>query len=125
MQLNTGACRYCELAELPHDFVATVKRYNPHITELDLTSNSLSDVPDSLAELKHLRVLRLKYNRFTAIPPAVFRLEQLRTLDVAGNQVAVLPEDIVKLPHLQTLDLSGNRLSYVPGARRWNQSSDA
>ena len=109
-------CRYCELTELPADFVAVVKRHNPHITELDLTSNSLTTLPDDLAELKYLRVLRVKYNKLAAIPEAVVALQQLATLDVAGNRLTALPDDLAKLQALHDLDVSGNRLKQVPGA---------
>ena len=96
--------------------MAIVKRHNPHITELDLTSNSLTTLPDDLAELKYLRVLRVKYNKLAAIPEAVVALQQLATLDVAGNRLTALPDDLAKLQALHDLDVSGNRLKHVPGA---------
>lgn len=92
-----------------------VKRHNPHITELDLTSNRLAALPSDLAELRYLRVLHLKYNKFAAIPDVCLQLPRLATLDVAGNNITALPDEISQLQALTQLDISGNRLSQLTG----------
>jgi Leucine-rich repeat (LRR) protein len=95
--------------------VAQVKQYNPHIIELDVTSNSLTTLPDDLAELRYIRILRVKYNKLPCIPLVCFQLEELMNLEVAGNQITTLPDDIVKLQALRDLDISGNRITKLSG----------
>jgi len=93
-----------------------VRKYNPNITELDLTSNKLTGLPHELAELTYLRVVRLKYNRLTAIPDVVYQLQQCTTLDLAGNLIDHVPDDLVAMQQLRELDLSGNRIQSLTGA---------
>lgn len=109
------ACRYCNIDELPDDFVAVVNKYNPYLLELDLTSNQLTRLPADLHELKCLRALRVKYNRIPEFPTVCFRLEQCMILDLAGNQIETIPDDIVHLRSLRELDVSGNRIAEVTG----------
>lgn len=113
---SSAGRRYCDIGELPADFVATVKKHCPHVVELDLTSNGLASLPVDLADLGQLRVLKVKYNALTDVPDVVFDLAQLQTLDVAGNQIALVSENVEKLQRLQHLDLSGNRLCLLTGA---------
>ena len=61
--LTTHGCRYAGLTSLPPGFVDMVKKFNPHITELELSSNTLTDLPDELEELQYLRTVRIKYNQ--------------------------------------------------------------
>lgn len=93
-----------------------MKRYNPHIIELDLTSNRLTTLTDEIAELKFLRVLRVKYNELKTVPPVVLLLNQLSHLDLAGNQISVLPEGLGEVHTLREINLSGNRLTKLIGA---------
>jgi Leucine-rich repeat (LRR) protein len=108
-------CRYCNIEHLPDDFVSLIKKHNPHIIELDLTSNHISELPASLHELKYLQALRVKYNRLNAVPPVCFKLQRCVTLDLAGNQIEVIPDDIVRLQSLRELDLSGNNVTSLTG----------
>lgn len=109
--------RYCNLTELPDNFMAMLQKYNPHITELDLTSNKLTGLPEELAELSYLRVVRVKYNQLLSIPNVVYSLKQCTTLDMAGNQIEDVPDDLVSMQQLRELDLSGNRIQQLTGAR--------
>lgn len=113
--IHDRTCRYCNIDELPDDFVSVVNKYNPHLLELDLTSNQLTRLPADLHELKSLRALRVKYNKIPEFPAVCFRLEQCMVLDLAGNQIDTVPDDIVRLRSLRELDLSGNRISEVTG----------
>lgn len=109
------ACRYCNIDNLPDDFISVVNKYNPYLLELDLTSNHLTRLPADLHELKCLRALRVKYNKIPEFPAVCFRLEHCMILDLAGNQIATIPDDIVNLRALRELDVSGNRISDMTG----------
>lgn len=60
-------------------------------------SNNLTDLPDDLSELQHIRVLRIKYNQLARLPAAVSRLSQLATLELSGNQIIKLDSSIAKV----------------------------
>ncbi|GIL93808.1 hypothetical protein Vretimale_187 [Volvox reticuliferus] len=110
-RLNMG---YAGLKQLPPGFVDLVKKYNPHITELELSSNDITDLPDELEEFRYLRVLRLKYNQLKRIPGVVYRLQQLMVFDVSGNKVAKVDEAVGHLTLLKELDVSGNEITMLP-----------
>ncbi|KAH7718744.1 peptidylprolyl isomerase-like 5 [Aphelenchoides avenae] len=58
--------------------------------------------------------LDLSHNEFSAVPDVLFRLVNLRDLNLADNFLSKLPDDISQLPRLQRLNVSGNRLRYLP-----------
>lgn len=52
-----------------------VKKFNPHITELELSSNMLTDLPDELEDLQYLRSIHLTnpyINSLLLTPPLCF-----------------------------------------------------
>eukprot|EP00775_Hariotina_reticulata_P013287 gene13287-13418_t len=112
-KLNVG---YAGMQQLPQGFVELVRKSNPHITELELSSNNLTDLPDDISQLQQIRVLRLKYNQFKRVPSTITRLPQLMVLELSGNQVIRLDSNIAKLTSLKELDLSGNLLVELPNA---------
>ncbi|KIY98604.1 hypothetical protein MNEG_9360 [Monoraphidium neglectum] len=113
-KLNVG---YAGLAQLPSGFAELVKKHNPHILELELSSNNLTAVPDELSEFAHLRTLRLKYNQLRKLPPVVAQLPALTVLELAGNQIGKLDPGIISaMVCLRELDLSGNQLLELPAA---------
>lgn len=57
-------------------------------------SNNLTDLPDDLFELRHVRILRLKYNQLKRLPSTVTRLPQLVTLELSGNQITRLDSNV-------------------------------
>ncbi|KAL6761433.1 hypothetical protein V8C86DRAFT_3131553 [Haematococcus lacustris] len=109
-KLNFG---YAALSSLPVTFLEMVKRFNPHITELDLSSNNLTDLPDDLEELRFMRILRLKYNQLKKMPAVVTKLPQLMILELSGNQLTRVEDSIGQMVMLRELDLSGNMLQHL------------
>lgn len=107
--------RYCNIERLPDDFVALIKKHNPHVIEIDLTSNQLRALPDDLHELTHLQALKVKYNRLEVVPPVCFKIQRCAVLDLAGNHIEAIPDDIVRLNALRELDVSGNHITSLTG----------
>jgi Leucine-rich repeat (LRR) protein len=119
---EAAVIRYCNITSLPDDFVNTVRKATPNIIELDLTSNGLTELPDDLHLLTHLRVLRVKYNKLTAVPAACLKLAECMTLDLAGNLISSIPDGIAQLQALRELDLSGNQVTQCTRASQQSQS---
>jgi internalin A len=92
-------------------------------TELDLCSMKLTELPESIGQLKQLRKLDLGHdwqknkedkNRLTTLPESLGQLTQLTSLNLSDNQLTTLPPSLGQLTQLEKLDLYGNQLIALP-----------
>ena len=81
------------------------------ITYLDLSYNNLNELQDSFKNLKSLKHLNLGYNQISEIPPSIGSLKNLKLLDLNHNKLRSLPSSIGKLTSLVNLNLHGNQIS--------------
>jgi len=78
---------------------------------LRLAHCSLSELPDSVAELPHLEHLDLRHNRFSALPEATLSCPSIRCVDLRDNLLTLPQHDAARLPH-------GCVLEHDAGTRR-------
>ncbi|XP_033726516.1 protein lap4-like [Pecten maximus] len=120
------------LYTLPQDIC-----YFTRLEVLNVSHNSLSEVPASLARLRGLRILLLQENKIQMIPDTITNcthlteinltrnklsnlprnidaLKNLRILKLGQNEFVSLPHDVGQLQNLTYLDLQGNRIWYLP-----------
>lgn len=111
-------------------FLGCTSRHNSKVTELDLSNQNLSAIPDSIFSLTNLEYLQLgnsftiypplsalgadkpsgdSLNKIAKIPNDIENLQQLRVLGICFNNLQTLPKEIVKLKKLDTLDISFNK----------------
>jgi internalin A len=83
-------------------------------TILDLSGLGLTELPEAIAELSHLRVLYLGGNQLTTLPESVTRLSDLRSLFIESNKLKSLPESMAQLSQLTVLYLDDNQLTMLP-----------
>ncbi|XP_075515544.1 LRR repeats and ubiquitin-like domain-containing protein At2g30105 [Primulina tabacum] len=126
----------CGLTTIPEE-VWTCK---PSARVLDLSNNSLHEVPiaigclnslqkllvsgnhlldnsvkwEGIVSLKSLTVLSLNQNNLTLLPSEVGALTCLRHLHIANNQLMCIPSEIGLLTELQVLKAENNRLKNIP-----------
>lgn len=82
---------------------------------LDFQQNYLQDLPDELSSLKKLKELCLSYNLFDVIPACVFEMEKMEILVAEHNKLTYIDvKGLTKLQNIQTLNLSNNNIRYVP-----------
>ena len=103
---------------------------------LDLSGNSLSELPDDLAQLTKLQIIFCSNNQFTELPavlgecsnltmigfkanrirkvPANALPVKLRWLILTDNEIEELPNEIGHCSQLQKLMLAGNKLQELP-----------
>lgn len=103
---------------------------------LDLSGNCLSELPDDLPRLQHLKVIFCSNNQFKHLPTVLGKCPnltmvgfkanqivqvdnkalspQLRWLILTDNQIKQLPEALGDCFQLQKLMLSGNQLTSLP-----------
>ncbi len=84
------------------------------LTELDLSHNSLTEIPAEVFELEWLEKLNLSFNQLTSVPESITRLTNLSQLYLGDNRLTSVPESITRLTNLSVLDLSYNPLTSVP-----------
>jgi Leucine-rich repeat (LRR) protein len=110
-------------------FFGCTSRNNSTITQLDLSNQLLSAIPDSVFSLSNLEYLDLgnkftmypplsalgtdkssgkNFNRITKIPANIENLQRLRVLNACFINLESLPKEIVNLKELDTLDVSFN-----------------
>ena len=100
-----------QLTSLP-DAIAQLR----NLTTLDLRFNELTWLPDAIGELHNLTTLSLGYNQLTSLPNAIGQLHDLTRVELSHNQLTSLPDAIGQLHDLTTLDLHVNRLTALPDA---------
>ena len=83
------------------------------LMDLDLSSNSLDELPTHFASLP-LRSLDVHDNNLLALPHWFSNLTSLEALDVSKNQLRALPSLLGRLPELQTMAASHNLLTEAP-----------
>ncbi|KKK25155.1 hypothetical protein P175DRAFT_0481329 [Aspergillus ochraceoroseus IBT 24754] len=144
--MEMGSLRDLKLAknQLEGALINEIGRLS-NLEVLDLRENSLVDLPESLADLRSLRVLNVGYNQLTSlpfealsklpmkeisaprnklsgalIPASVNKFDALQNLDVVGNALVKLSEnESLELPSLQTLAISMNRIQSLPNVSVW------
>lgn len=96
------------LSQLSHEPAATATNF-PALAELDVTNNSLTDLPTGLSTqiLPALRTLRCNSNRLCALDPE--SVVNVEVLDIGNNDIAVLPPALGLNSSLRELIAYGNR----------------
>ena len=93
---------------------------------LNLSNNSLSSLPSSVNQLEHLLEIILSFNKFSLIPECLFKCKKLQTILLSNNQITdINVVGLIEMKSLQTLDLSNNNIACVPpqlGKVEWLQS---
>ncbi len=82
--------------------------------QLDLSNLSLTEMPSSLFELKHLRTLSLTGNKLVEIDRRITTLSEIRILGLNYNLLSKLPTWIGELSNLTSLDCWNNRITEIP-----------
>ena len=83
-----------------------------NITHLNLSHNSLVQLPDEASLMVQLQVLNASNNKFALIPDSIMKLPSLTLIDVSSNLVEnVTLECFFFLPSLSEVDISNNPLS--------------
>ena len=84
------------------------------LKELDISKNSLKNLPENFSELDHLESLNLRDNLLKKLPPSFSKLKNLKELDISKNPIKVLPENFSELDHLESLNINDTLLNTLP-----------
>ncbi|CAG9772451.1 unnamed protein product [Ceutorhynchus assimilis] len=84
------------------------------LTTLNLQDNSLTTLPVEITNLTKLTKLILNRNKINQLPKDIDKLLDLRILSVSYNCIGELPDTLVDLVMLEKLDLSNNAIAELP-----------
>lgn len=103
-------CDGNRLSSLPDVFGG---RISGTLRELDVSANSLRELPASLCELRALARLMVQKNQLVALPlkcggPAGEGLSKLEHVDAADNSICLITPETLRLSSLSELWLRGN-----------------
>ena len=102
----------CTLSRLPESFGQM-----RHLVDVNLSGNSLRKLPDSFSSLVHLEVLDVSNNLLCALPPSCDRLVNLQQVNLSHNELEAFPlACAVCWTRVEVLDLYRNALRLVPAA---------
>jgi hypothetical protein len=100
-----------------------LKQFPPEIFDLadsleilDLTNNSLSELPSDLYRLKKLRIIFCSSNQFTHLPEALGECENLSMIGFKANKINHIPENSIPTTNLRWFIVTDNELKSVPNA---------
>ncbi|XCN73661.1 MAG: COR domain-containing protein [Candidatus Electrothrix aestuarii] len=85
-------------------------------TVLNLSMQSLTEIPPELFQLTNLQVLNLGANQLVHLPPELFELIKLTELYLYGNQITHIPSTLSRLSRLTLLNLADNQFAELPPA---------
>jgi len=91
-----------------------LKGITENVEYLDLAYNQITEIPETIRELKNLQKLYLGANQIKEIPEAIGELKNLQELDLMWNQIREIPKEIGELKNLQKLHLFDNQLTEIP-----------
>lgn len=98
--------------KLTHDLLPMLRCLR--VLSLSHYSN-MTDLPDSIGKIKHLRYLNLSFTAVKRLPDSICKLCNLQTLKLLGcRYLAVLPKDMWRLINLRHLDISETSLKEMP-----------
>lgn len=84
------------------------------ITELNLSHNQMSKLPDELADLKSLQHLDISHNSFIVLPQVCFKMPKLKQLKANNNEIIEIDTDqMIVSDSIESVDLRNNPLTRV------------
>lgn len=91
-----------QIVEVPENALPLDTRW------LILTDNAITQLPDSIGELKRLQKLALAGNQLTKLPETIQHCRALQLIRLSANKFTHLPDGLFQLPKLAWLAFSGN-----------------
>jgi len=86
----------------------------PNVERLDISSNHLESISESINQLSGLRELRANQNAIWSLPMGLMRLRNLERVELQQNQLQFLPIDFGGWSSVEYVDLSDNLLRQLP-----------
>ena len=92
----------------------------PNIVELDISRNSIKNLPSRLNELKNLKELYLNKNRLTSLGTEITSCSNLEVLQMEGNPLETISKEIGKMSNLKELSFGETSKNCAIPSELWN-----
>ncbi|KAK7411960.1 hypothetical protein VNO78_03405 [Psophocarpus tetragonolobus] len=104
-----------DLSGMSLDFLPKPSLDLATICKLDLSNNNLQEIPESLtARLLNVIVLDVRSNQLKSLPNSIGCLSKLKVLNVSANFIQSLPKTIENCRALEEVNANFNKLSMLP-----------
>lgn len=107
------------------DISAKLWLYDQIVT-IDLSQNTLSELPEEFIQLKNLKNLRVQNSFLKRLPMSLLQMQSLQSIELANNQLTSfytecgnMRREQVNMPNLTYLSLNGNSLTQIPTVLRY------
>ena len=81
-----------------------------NLKELDLNNNRIKEIPQEIGKLINLEILNLDHNQIEKIPESIGKLINLKKLFLENNNLMIISSGIENLKNLNILDINNNQL---------------
>ncbi|MDP3533512.1 MAG: leucine-rich repeat domain-containing protein [Alphaproteobacteria bacterium] len=85
-----------------------------NLNNLSICNNLISNLPESFCNLQNLNSLNFSHNKLTKLPESFGKLQNLKLLSFENNELEDLPESFCDLGNLTELILKQNQLKNLP-----------
>lgn len=109
-----GALHASSYVRQQKTLIRTCRRFCDRLTNLYLSNNALSELPEELSYLTRLQVLDISDNSVQHLPKWLEGMRELRTLVADANRIVRIEADLSHLSALTTLSLGDNEIRSVP-----------
>jgi Leucine-rich repeat (LRR) protein len=99
----------CGLKEFPEEILSLSET----LEVLDLSENHLSELPESITQLQHLKIIFFEHNNFIEFPKVLCKCSSLTMIGFKSNKIHIVPENAFP-PKLQWLILTNNQIKKIP-----------
>ncbi len=99
----------CGLKEFPEEVLSLAET----LEVLDLSDNQLTELPDSISQLKRLKIIFFARNHFTEFPAILAKFPVLNMIGFKSNHIQNVPENAFP-PMLNWLILTDNKIKKLP-----------
>ena len=94
--------------------ISEALKFPKEVFILDLSSQSLTQIPEEIKILSKLKSLDLSFNHIKEIPEWISELDSLIQLDCESNDLCTIPFTFLKMKNLTHLNLGMNKLTELP-----------
>jgi Leucine-rich repeat (LRR) protein len=89
------------------------------LTELDVSENQLTALPDEIGTMTKLETLSCFKNQLKELPDSIGQCESLQDANFFNNVLLRLPKGISDCSSLEVLNVGGNKLKTLPDCSKW------